>query len=165
MYQETDYWCGPASAQQLLAAQGVHVSQQQLANELRTTENGTDSVTNFPAVLNRHMGWSENPTGNEPGYRAAFIGGNRNLFLQRIYEDTRTGDPMIYNIKMSVIYGAGDGHYVTGNGWREKDGALYDLIYVDPWYGVHDDKYKGLKTVDFDLLCSAIEGQYGGYVW
>lgn len=166
-YQETDYWCGPAAAQQLLAAKGVHVTQAQLARELGTTENGTDSVYLFPPVLNRYLGWAENPGPGQPGYRAAAINGDRQTFLNRIFEDTRTGDPMIYNIEMAELYGEANrgGHYVTGNGWREKNGQLYDLVYVDPWRPVGDDYYLGEKVAFFNDLCRAIERNHGTYVW
>lgn len=165
LYQDTDYWCGPASAQQLLAAKGVHVSQSQLARELGTTTYGTNSVTNFPPVLNKHLGWAINPAPGAAGYRAAFINGDRQTFLNRLLSDTRTNDPMIYNVRMSVLYGSGGGHYVTGNGWREKNGVLFDVVYVDPWRGVGDSYYAGEKVVTFDVMCQAIEAMYGGYVW
>lgn len=42
--QETGYWCGPASAQVILAIRGVTVAEATLARECGTNEGGTDSV-------------------------------------------------------------------------------------------------------------------------
>jgi len=41
-YQQTGYWCGPAATRIALSARISPPSQQQLANELPTTTNGTD---------------------------------------------------------------------------------------------------------------------------
>jgi hypothetical protein len=54
--QETYYWCGPASTQNVLSGRGVFVSEQTLAGQLGTTVNGTDWIGQFPKVLNRHIG-------------------------------------------------------------------------------------------------------------
>lgn len=60
-YQDTDYWCGPAATRIALSARGVQASQQQMANELGTTVNGTDSITQVTPVLNNNLntGWYE----------------------------------------------------------------------------------------------------------
>src|SRR3954451_21066706 len=43
-YQQTGYWCGPAATRIALSARISPPSQQQLANELPTTTNGTDWI-------------------------------------------------------------------------------------------------------------------------
>ncbi|MFI6368935.1 C39 family peptidase [Nocardia sp. NPDC050630] len=50
--QETYYWCGPASTQVVLSGRGIHVSEQDMANTIGTTENGTDYVGLIAPVLN-----------------------------------------------------------------------------------------------------------------
>lgn len=52
--QETGYFCGPASTQVVLNSIGVHVSEQDMARELRTHTGGTDWIGQFPAVLNKY---------------------------------------------------------------------------------------------------------------
>lgn len=54
--QETFFWCGPASSQVVLDSRGIHVSEQQLARELGTDEDGTDYVGLITPILNRHLG-------------------------------------------------------------------------------------------------------------
>ena len=53
--QETGYWCGPASTQVTLNAQGVSVSEQQLANEMGTDMDGTDDISLIADVLRSYV--------------------------------------------------------------------------------------------------------------
>jgi len=54
--QETGYWCGPAATRIALSARQDPPSQQDLAGELGTTENGTDDIDQVTGVLNKHLG-------------------------------------------------------------------------------------------------------------
>jgi hypothetical protein len=54
--QSTSYWCGPASTRIALSARGAAPTQQQLANELPTTTNGTDTIEYVTRTLNRRLG-------------------------------------------------------------------------------------------------------------
>lgn len=54
--QERFYWCGPASTQMILNSRGIVVSEQDLARQMGTTENGTDYVGLIVPVLNRYLG-------------------------------------------------------------------------------------------------------------
>ena len=53
--QETGYWCGPASTQVVLNAQGIFVSEQQLANEMGSDEDGTDDMTIIANTLRGYV--------------------------------------------------------------------------------------------------------------
>lgn len=53
--QRTGYWCGPTTAQMLLKARGVDVSQQTLANEMGTDEDGTDYIGLMLNPLNKRL--------------------------------------------------------------------------------------------------------------
>ena len=54
--QETPWNCGPASVEtSIQAATGKWVAESSLAGELRTHRGGTDSINQFPPVLNRHI--------------------------------------------------------------------------------------------------------------
>lgn len=52
--QETGFWCGPASCQTALQILDQWVEEQQLANEMGTTENGTNSIDLLEGCLNSH---------------------------------------------------------------------------------------------------------------
>ncbi len=53
--QQTGYWCGPTATHNALSARIDAPSQQQLANELGTTRNGTDWIGQITPVLNAHL--------------------------------------------------------------------------------------------------------------
>ncbi len=53
--QETGYWCGPASTQIVLTTRDILLAEAELANEIGTTENGTDYIGQITDVLNRHI--------------------------------------------------------------------------------------------------------------
>lgn len=166
-YQETNYWCAPAACQQLLNARGIQVSQAQLALDLGTTVAGTNYVESLPPVLNSYIGWAEHPAPGMPGYRTGYTSSNNDYTLrQRLLQDTATNDPLIYNVNLAVLYpGISGYHYVTGNGWRELNGQIYDVIYVDPWAAVSLPYYLGEKACDFSTLSYAIHSCNGKYVW
>ncbi|RZU72969.1 peptidase C39-like protein [Micromonospora kangleipakensis] len=54
--QPNFYYCGPASTRIALSAEGKSVSQDELAQKLGTTENGTDSAFDITRVLNEYSG-------------------------------------------------------------------------------------------------------------
>ncbi|WP_446663870.1 C39 family peptidase [Flexivirga sp. B27] len=57
--QVNGYWCGPTATAIALSCRGISVSQQQMANELGTTTNGTDWIGQVTRVLNNYVGWYE----------------------------------------------------------------------------------------------------------
>lgn len=166
-YQETDAWCGPAACQQLLAAHGVNVSQKQLATDLGTTSYGTDYVEYLPPVLNRYLGWPEEPEANEPGYRMGYAWSTSSSFLkERIMQNTAENKSLIYNINLRTLYpGLSGYHYITGNGWRELNGELYDALYVDPWNMLGAGTMGGEKAINLEILYQSIVNAHSKYVW
>ncbi|MGW1740444.1 C39 family peptidase [Nocardia sp. NPDC001965] len=53
--QETFYFCGPASTQNVLNSCGIRVSENDLAAQMGTSVNGTDYVGLITPVLNRYL--------------------------------------------------------------------------------------------------------------
>jgi predicted chitinase len=53
--QDTGFWCGPASTQVVLNALNIDVPERELANEIGTTENGTNDVSMIERVLDRRV--------------------------------------------------------------------------------------------------------------
>lgn len=93
-YQETGWWCGPAATRIALSARGVSVSQQQMANELPTTENGTDWIGQVTAVLSNHVGWYETKEmPNDPPTQA-----QKDLLWNDITLDLGKGYALVTNI-------------------------------------------------------------------
>lgn len=58
-WQEKGYWCGPAATRVALSCRGIHLSQQDLANQLGTHPGGTDHIGLVTGVLTNHVGWYE----------------------------------------------------------------------------------------------------------
>lgn len=93
-YQETSYWCGPAATRMALSARSVWVSQQQMANELPTTTNGTDWIGQVTRVLSNYVGWYETKEmPNDPPTQA-----QRDLLWYDITFDLDRGYALVTNI-------------------------------------------------------------------
>ncbi|OXM51638.1 C39 family peptidase [Amycolatopsis alba] len=95
--QETGYWCGPAATRIAISAKnGNPPSQQQLANELPTSTNGTDWIGQVTRVLNAHIGggWYETKEmPNDPPTQA-----QRDLLWRDIVLDVDKGYALVANI-------------------------------------------------------------------
>src|SRR3954471_930534 len=95
-YQQTGYWCGPAATRIALSARISPPSQQQLANELPTTTNGTDWIGQVTRVLNNHLGtgWYETKEmPNDPPTQA-----QRDLLWRDVVLDINNGYAIVANI-------------------------------------------------------------------
>ncbi|MEU8224982.1 C39 family peptidase [Kribbella sp. NPDC048915] len=95
-YQQTGYWCGPAATRIALSARIAPPSQQQLANELPTTTNGTDWIGQVTRVLNNHLGtgWYETKEmPNDPPTQA-----QRDLLWRDVVLDIDNNYPIVANI-------------------------------------------------------------------
>ena len=95
-YQQTGYWCGPAATRIALSARIAPPSQQQLANELPTTTNGTDWIGQVTRVLNNHVagGWYETKEmPNDPPTQA-----QRDLLWRDVVLDIDNNYPIVANI-------------------------------------------------------------------
>jgi hypothetical protein len=95
-YQQTGYWCGPAATRIALSARISPPSQQQLANELPTDENGTDWIGQVTRVLNNHLGtgWYETKEmPNDPPTQA-----QRDLLWRDVLLDIDNNYPIVANI-------------------------------------------------------------------
>lgn len=68
--QPNYYYCAPASTQIALSADGHNVSQDDLANQLGTTTNGTNSAEDTTRVLNSVTGGNAYKTTSIPGQTA-----------------------------------------------------------------------------------------------
>ena len=132
-YQQTGYWCGPAATRIALSARIFPPSQQQLANELPTTTNGTDWIGQVTRVLNNHLGtgWYETKEmPNDPPTQA-----QRDLLWRDVVLDINNNYPIVANIVAPAsnhppgypnytIY-----HYFTVIGYDDSDQTV---LIADP---------------------------------
>lgn len=93
-YQQTGYWCGPAATHNALSARGVQRTQQQLANELPTSTNGTDWIGQVTRVMSGYVGWYETKDmPSDPPTQA-----QRDLLWADVVLDIDSGFPIVANI-------------------------------------------------------------------
>ena len=93
-YQQTSYWCGPAATRMALSARGVSVTQQQMADELPTTEAGTDWIGQVTRVLSGRVDWYETKEmPDDPPSQA-----QKDLLWQDIAGDLDHGYALVTNI-------------------------------------------------------------------
>ncbi|GAA1569334.1 MULTISPECIES: C39 family peptidase [Kribbella] len=132
-YQQTSYWCGPAATRIALSARIAPPSQQQLADELPTTTNGTDWIGQVTRVLNNHVGtgWYETKEmPDDPPTQA-----QRDLLWRDIVLDIDNNYPIVANIVAPAnnhppgypnytIY-----HYFTVIGYDDSDQTV---LIADP---------------------------------
>ncbi|WP_334110822.1 C39 family peptidase [Thermodesulfitimonas autotrophica] len=169
--QETTYYCGPASASQLLYYLGVRsnpvdgrpLTQANLATDLYTS---SSTGTPFP-------GWWETTleTWSKRGWTAVWAPNNPNFTLSFFWNttlnDIDNNRPLIYDCVMSPTNGYLPGyegttatiyHYVTGSGyWFEDTFTYFNVHYVDP------NRYRsgafGWHSVSRDLMYNVVRGR------
>lgn len=94
--QQTGYWCGPTATRMALSARMDPPSQQQLANQLGTTTNGTNWIGQVTQVLNANLGkkvYETREMPNDPPTAA-----QRNRFWDDIVRSIDANYPLVANI-------------------------------------------------------------------
>ncbi|HZX05652.1 C39 family peptidase [Kribbella sp.] len=132
-YQQTGYWCAPAATRIALSARISPPSQQQLADELPTTTNGTDWIGQVTRVLNNHLGTGWYETKEMPDDLPTQA--QRDLLWRDIVLDIGNNYPIVANIVAPAnnhppgypnytIY-----HYFTVIGYDDSDQTV---LIADP---------------------------------
>lgn len=136
--QETGYWCGPATVQNILSSRKF-VSEQDLARAMKTTSNGTNHIGLLAEQLRKHLGVN---------YVTVLIGGSDASVKQReaLKAHLKASIDAGYGVAMNWIapvggyprgalgsknpsYGGGDVyHYVAAMGYAEEGGKFYVWI-------------------------------------
>jgi hypothetical protein len=137
-YQPNYYYCGPAAVRIALTAHGVNLSQDDLANQLGTTVNGTDSAAETTRVLNSAIGTSFYQTSSIPGEVAT------PAEMDRLQADAAHAISNGYAVVANIIGGATDsagvwhdfpgGHYIAIVGYSD-DGRSLQVADSSGMYG------------------------------
>ena len=145
--QENGYYCGPSATRVALSAQGKVLTQDQVAQKLGTTPNGTDSINQVTDALNGELGAGRYHSVTIPGPKAS------PEQVAQLKADVVTslsaGKPIVANIAGTVtdedgqVHSYQGGHYLpvigyAGNGetvriadsW-DKDGNAHYTITAD----------------------------------
>lgn len=165
--------CAPTTVSMMLSSRGISVSQEELAQEMKTdTTFGTHNA-NAIQVLNRHLFGYDMPQGNQAGYRLETVttsdvnSEQMRLFKERLKQNIADGYPMYYTFDCATIYPGSYGeHNVIGIGYQlSEDGSdIAYLYYLDPSYTKQDPVYGGLKKVTpvelFEGMLTCVEPNY-----
>jgi hypothetical protein len=110
--QPNFFYCGPAATRAALSAHGQTPSFDQMAAELGTTTNGTQSAHEVTRVLNAHLGAGRYKTVEIPGRKAS---PEQVAALQRdVVTAAARGDAVVANIAGTVTDTAGEVHSYEG---------------------------------------------------
>lgn len=129
--QPNAYYCGPASTRIALSAEGKQVSQDELAQKLGTTLNGTDSALDITRVLNDYTGGKYKTT--ELRDDVADQGQ-----IEQLRADVKTavdqGRPVVANIRGTALDVDGvahtySGHYLTVVEYKDDGNTV---LIADP---------------------------------
>lgn len=157
--QETTYWCGPATAVNIVNGYNGYgrISQSWAASQMGTTVNGTGLGSNWYNVLNAStMGKSYSVAWGSPGWAASLA----EKCISTIYYDrgvalntlmtTNTYYLPGYNSGMGNVY-----HYVAGYGFDSSDPSRRKISYLDP--NQYNSAAKGAHTVTFQQMALATQ--------
>ena len=133
--QENGYYCGPSATRVALSAQGKVLTQDQVAQKLGTTPNGTDSINQVTDALNGELGAGRYHSVTIPGPKAS------PEQVAQLKADVVTslsaGKPIVANIAGTVtdedgqVHAYQGGHYLpvigyAGNGDTVTIADSYD---------------------------------------
>jgi hypothetical protein len=122
-YQPNFYYCAPAATHMALSARGANLSQDDLANRLRTTVNGTASAEETTRVLNDVLGTTFYRTTAIPGPSATPA--QMDQLQTDVVHAISNGYAVVANAMGSTTDAAGvghdfpAGHYVTIVGYSD----------------------------------------------
>lgn len=172
--QETNYYCGPACLQMILANFGIQVSQSELAKQIKTDPITGSEYEDMVRVLNAYL--FSNVDLSHSGYRvqthkrsdekaSALV-----QFESRVRKNIDDGYPSVIAIDLNKIYPQlpSANHVVVCNGYIKKFNSEEIAFYyiVDPYDKVQDATHGGLKVVTpQELIDAIIDNVEPAYIW
>lgn len=173
--QENSYYCGPTSLQMVLAYHDISVSQDQLAEDLKTSPVTGTEYDDLARTASRYIFGNVPTSDADPGYRAVILPAwssdptARSRFEQRAVSDLSNGDPVFVSINNEIAYGPGYGtvHQVVLYGVDlDNSGKALRFYYLDPSYKQQDPVYGGKKAVNANEMWQIMtQNPEPGYVW
>ena len=142
--QSNGWFCGPSAARVALSAHGKNFTQDQVAQKLGTTVNGTNSANDVTRVLNQELGQNRYHTVEISGTKAT--GKQINQLKSDVVTAINQGDPVVANIAGTVTDTSGDvhsyegGHYLPVVGYTDHGNKIKIADSADtigsPYYTV-----------------------------
>lgn len=177
--QETTYWCGPASALQILeylksggvpsaynSIAGITSQQGQLANDMGTTTSGTAATNLKNAMVKYHKLWY-----GYDYYVLSKVNTADSLFniAQGAVNTGKSAELNVDTSKLSYYMGRAYDHFISMNGWS-RDIDDYGNV-VNRFIGVtdphHNSSYRGYHVENINNVVNALQKwyNYGNVVW
>jgi hypothetical protein len=178
--QDTGYWCGPASAQEVLASRGIRVDESVLARECKTTGDGTANVGMIVAGslaprLPEARYTAIYPGGTQIGTPARPAAERKTEFWWNLVRSIDNGYPLILNFVVgsdavrprgvkgspSPSYGVPTFHYVGAFGWSDEgNNGRPSVLIVDSGF------WPNVYWMDFEAVFRLIHTDlYKGYAF
>ena len=146
--QENGYYCAPSATRVALSAQGKALTQDQVAKELGTTVNGTDSINQVTGALNKQLGAGRYHSVGIPGAKASPA--QVAQFKTDVMTALSAGKPVVANIAGTTTDDNGDrhsyegGHYIPIVGYANGGATVIIADSADtagsPYYPISADK-------------------------
>ncbi|WP_328347175.1 C39 family peptidase [Micromonospora sp. NBC_00421] len=93
--QPNFYYCGPAATRNALSVQGKNIDVDAMAKEMRTTEDGTNSINDITPVLNKETG--------------------RNAYESTEIRNSKANDKQTHELRADIVHTIDDGRAVVAN--------------------------------------------------
>ncbi|WP_433344064.1 C39 family peptidase [Micromonospora sp. CA-111912] len=141
--QPNFYFCGPAAARNALSVQGKAISVDAMAEEMGTTEDGTDSINDITPVLNKE-------TGKGDAYRSVEIttgkadDGQTDKLRADVVRTVDSGRAVVANIAGTatdtdgVVHSFEGGHYISVVGYRDDGRTVKIADSANPAQASYD---------------------------
>jgi hypothetical protein len=134
--QPNFYFCGPSATRNALSALGANADVHQLAKELGTTEDGTNSAAEITRVLNHHTGKDRYRTVTLPDAKASAA--QTATLKSDIVTTVGAGDPVVANVAGTITDTDGQshsyegGHYLAVVGYENQGDLATIADSADP---------------------------------
>lgn len=174
--QENGYYCVPACVQMVFAYHGIDMSQETLAEELKTKPATGTEYVDLAITLNQYIFHHASIDASLPGYQVATFKGNEpvqevlDVLEQRVKQDIETKDPVFVAIDVQTMYPElSRGNHIViivGYEYQPNSEELAAYYFIDPSYLVQDATYGGLKKATGEELVKAmLANEEPAYVW
>lgn len=158
--QEERFYCGPASVQMVLSYFGKDLTQDSLANTMKTNNDEGTYVYQIQNCLNSYLGAGT--------YK--YVSTSEMSFIKGMKYSIEKNDPVICHIMtgaLQIYQGRNTGHYVVVTGYlsvqKSQDGLLDEEIvyYNDPHFS---NEFYGKHSCTVDEMTNGIDDNAHYYI-
>jgi hypothetical protein len=145
--QPNFYWCGPAAARNALSADGHDIAMADLAQQMGTTEEGTNSANDITAALNKVIGADKYHTTELA--KPTVTAGQADTVKHDIVATIDDNRAVVANVAGTatdtdgIDHSYDGGHYIAVNGYRDNGNQVLIADSANP-----DTAHYWINTAD-----------------